>query len=67
MSWFRGLFGQTFSVEDVVSEEEKSQPDNSDSNSVAPKRRAAASRAPQDLTKQQRLAEMEKRARTLTN
>ena len=51
MSWFRGLFGQTFAVEDDVSEEEKSQPDNSDSNSVAPKRRAAASRAPQDLTK----------------
>ena len=70
MAWFRGLFNQTFNFEEPNSDEEdKSQVDNSDNSVVAaPKKRRAASRMPNaDMTKKQKLAEMEKRANVLKN
>ena len=69
MNWFRSLFGQTFSMEEPGSEEEdKEQNENSEESIGAQKRRRAPTRpANGDMTKKQRLIEMEKRAVVLKN
>ena len=68
MNWFRNLFNQTFNIQEPDSdEEEKSQVDDSDQSIIQQQRNRRVSQRPAgpDMTKKQRLAEMEKRGKVL--
>ena len=69
MNWFRGLFNQTFNFEEPGSDDdEKSQADGaseSDRMGANAMRRRAASRINIDMSKKEKLAFMEKRAKIL--
>ena len=73
MNWFRGLFTQAFQLEDPASEEEdKSQAEAASENSVMggaqkARRRSRARATDGNLTRKQKLVEMEKRAKVLKN
>ena len=69
MNWFRGLFSQTFNLPDPVSDEEEKENEEDDNESMMgqKRRRPAGRMAAADMTRKQRLAEMDKRSLVLKN